>query len=45
MLRIRVVARKDGAMGMAMEMSREEMRMLRMGEVRLRWPTTTLVSF
>jgi hypothetical protein len=45
MLRIRVVARKEGAMGMAMEMGREEMEMLRMGEVRLRWPITTLVSF
>jgi hypothetical protein len=47
MLRIRVVARKEGAMGMAMEMGREEMEMLRMGEVtgRLRWPITTRVSF
>jgi hypothetical protein len=45
MLRIRVVARKEGAMGMAMEMGREEMEMLRMGEVRLRWPITTLVNF
>jgi hypothetical protein len=32
-------------MGMEMEMGREEMEMLRMGEVRLRWPITTLVSF
>jgi hypothetical protein len=45
MLRIRLVARKEGAMGMAMEMGREEMEMLRMEEVRLRWPITTRVSF
>jgi hypothetical protein len=45
MLRIRVVVHKEGAMGMAMEIGREEMEMLRMGEVRLRWPITTLVSF
>jgi hypothetical protein len=45
MLKIRVVARKEGAMGMAMEMGREKMEMLRMGEVRLRWSITTLVSF
>jgi hypothetical protein len=45
MRRIRVVARKEGKMGMAMEMGWEEMGMVRMGENRRRWPITTLVSF